>query len=140
MCGVEGGCSVCKCDEKDIPLPWKVSKKDRVNTFLDTGMAQKKWVDNSKDLWFPKQHEEKMTYVNLALNPETNTGYSGAEANRVWKAIYTENCFKCMFCYASIFICSSWKAARHVSRGTCILQTNFRIAYFYYPKDCNILP
>lgn len=35
-----------------------------------------------------------MTYVNLLLNPETNTGYVGREANRVWESVYKENCFK----------------------------------------------
>jgi len=95
LCGVEGGCSVCKCDEKEIPIPWKVTKKNHINTFLSKNT--KKWIDDDKDSWFPKQDEEKMTYVNLHLNPETNTGYSGAEANRVWKAIYTENCFKGLY-------------------------------------------
>jgi ERO1-like protein alpha len=35
-----------------------------------------------------------MTYVNLLMNPETRTGYSGEEATRIWRAIYQENCFK----------------------------------------------
>ncbi len=93
MCGAAGGCSVCKCDEDEIPIPWKVTKNNPVNTFL--GMDKpKKWVDDSSDVWFPKQDESRMTYVNLEYNPESNTGYSGKEANRVWQAIYTENCFK----------------------------------------------
>lgn len=32
-------------------------------------------------------------YVDLYENPERFTGYAGASANRVWKAIYEENCF-----------------------------------------------
>ncbi|CAG8736795.1 4377_t:CDS:10, partial [Acaulospora morrowiae] len=32
-------------------------------------------------------------YVNLHDNPERFTGYAGASAGRVWKAIYEENCF-----------------------------------------------
>lgn len=32
-------------------------------------------------------------YVDLALVPERYTGYSGNSANRVWRAIYEENCF-----------------------------------------------
>lgn len=95
MCGASGGCSVCKCDEKDIPIPWKITKVDRVNTFLGIGKERPKpWVDVDRDVWFPKPDERKMSYVNLQLNPETNTGYSGREANRVWQAIYTENCFQ----------------------------------------------
>jgi ERO1-like protein alpha len=34
------------------------------------------------------------SYVNLNLNPERFTGYSGASAWRVWKSIYLENCFE----------------------------------------------
>ena len=33
-------------------------------------------------------------YVDLTLNPERFTGYSGDAATRVWNAIYEENCFK----------------------------------------------
>nr|CAG4640721.1 EOG090X03A4 [Eulimnadia texana] len=33
-------------------------------------------------------------YVDLKLNPERYTGYKGESAQRIWKAIYEENCFK----------------------------------------------
>lgn len=96
MCGAAGGCDVCKCDDDDVPIPWKITKVNPVNTFLGKGREKPKpWVDSDRDLWFPRgQDESRTTYVNLLLNPETNTGYSGREANRVWQAIYTENCFK----------------------------------------------
>lgn len=32
-------------------------------------------------------------YIDLSLNPERFTGYAGPSAQRVWKAIYEENCF-----------------------------------------------
>ncbi|KAH7848099.1 hypothetical protein Vadar_033780 [Vaccinium darrowii] len=35
-----------------------------------------------------------MTYVNLQLNPERYTGYTGPSPRRIWDAIYTENCPK----------------------------------------------
>lgn len=35
-------------------------------------------------------------YVNLLDNPESNTGYAGAEPRRIWDAIYQENCFRVM--------------------------------------------
>ena len=38
---------------------------------------------------------EEMTYVNLLLNPERYTGYSGPSARRIWDAVYAENCPKC---------------------------------------------
>ena len=34
-----------------------------------------------------------MQYVDLTLNPERFTGYSGPSAARIWRAIYEENCF-----------------------------------------------
>lgn len=34
------------------------------------------------------------TYVDLVLNPERYTGYSGHSPHRIWSAIYNENCFK----------------------------------------------
>ena len=33
-------------------------------------------------------------YVDLTLNPERFTGYSGPSASRIWSSIYQENCFK----------------------------------------------
>lgn len=38
---------------------------------------------------------DQMTYVNLQLNPERYTGYSGPSARRIWDAVYSENCPKC---------------------------------------------
>ena len=35
----------------------------------------------------------EMQYVDLTLNPERFTGYSGPSAARIWRAIYEENCF-----------------------------------------------
>jgi len=32
-------------------------------------------------------------YINLLLNPERYTGYSGYNATKIWQAIYKENCF-----------------------------------------------
>ena len=33
-------------------------------------------------------------YVDLTLNPERFTGYSGPSASRIWSSIYQENCFR----------------------------------------------
>lgn len=41
----------------------------------------------------------EMTYVNLQLNPERYTGYTGPSARRIWDAIYLENCQKCKSIY-----------------------------------------
>lgn len=33
-------------------------------------------------------------HVDLLLNPERFTGYSGPDAWQIWNSIYEENCFK----------------------------------------------
>lgn len=33
-------------------------------------------------------------FVDLLLNPERYTGYKGPSAQRIWRTIYEENCFK----------------------------------------------
>ncbi|KAK9455373.1 endoplasmic reticulum Oxidoreductin 1-domain-containing protein [Dipodascopsis uninucleata] len=49
----------------------------------------------SRDYCVPEDEtgEGPGVYVNLVDNPERYTGYSGPHANKVWQAIYTENCF-----------------------------------------------
>lgn len=37
---------------------------------------------------------QECVYVDLTLNPERFTGYSGKDAHRIWKTIYEENCFR----------------------------------------------
>ncbi len=34
------------------------------------------------------------SYIDLVLNPERFTGYSGHSPHRIWSAIYEENCFR----------------------------------------------
>jgi ERO1-like protein beta len=43
----------------------------------------------SARLTFPTEGD----YFDLSLIPERYTGYTGPSANRVWNAIYDENCF-----------------------------------------------
>jgi len=45
---------------------------------------------------------DEMAYVNLQLNPERYTGYTGASARRIWDAVYSENCPKCEFSLKSL--------------------------------------
>lgn len=37
---------------------------------------------------------QDLSYVDLLLNPERYTGYSGHSTERIWRAIYHENCFR----------------------------------------------
>ncbi|CAG9857359.1 unnamed protein product [Phyllotreta striolata] len=40
------------------------------------------------------ENDQEAEYVDLLLNPERYTGYSGESAHRVWTSIYLENCFR----------------------------------------------
>ncbi|KAJ0475566.1 putative endoplasmic reticulum oxidoreductin 1, ERO1-like superfamily [Helianthus annuus] len=101
-------CSVCECPENEFPEPFKrphgLPKEDlicqegkpeaAVDRTLDA-KAFRGWavVDNpwTKD---DETDNGEMTYVNLQLNPERYTGYTGPSARRIWDAIYSENCPK----------------------------------------------
>lgn len=101
-------CSVCECPENEFPEPFKrpplhgLAKDDlicqegkpeaAVDRTLDA-KAFRGWavVDNP---WTNDDETDngEMTYVNLQLNPERYTGYTGPSARRIWDAIYSENC------------------------------------------------
>lgn len=106
-------CAVCECPAHEIPIAWyqmdqlqtakaagydatvgndgqpcsdqtgegELSRVDRTNADIDdSGSAN-------------DQDEGNMVYINLLENPERYTGYSGLQAQRIWRAIYEENCF-----------------------------------------------
>ena len=81
----------------------KYSKKKDILGQIDSTLtdqdkrAFKGWQqhDDSEDNFCDIDDESAsdVMYVNLLLNPERFTGYSGKSAHRVWKTIYNENCF-----------------------------------------------
>ncbi|XP_043690322.1 endoplasmic reticulum oxidoreductin-1-like [Telopea speciosissima] len=103
-------CSVCECPENEIPETFKkpfnrvLSSDDLVcqegkpeaivDRTLDT-KAFRGWIETDNP-WTNDDETDnsEMTYVNLQLNPERYTGYTGPSARRIWDAIYTENCPK----------------------------------------------
>ncbi|GMH27698.1 hypothetical protein Nepgr_029541 [Nepenthes gracilis] len=103
-------CSVCECPENEFPESFKkppghslqvdglVCQERKPEAVVDHTLDAKsfrawKVVDNP---WTndDETDNEEMTYVNLQLNPERYTGYTGPSARRIWDAIYTENCPK----------------------------------------------
>ncbi|TDH64873.1 uncharacterized protein CCR75_000601 [Bremia lactucae] len=111
-------CAVCECPSHEIPAPWSqldlqerlsrekmrqpcaeqtgesiLSKVERKNAVA--GESFEEWEEvSSANVWAAQgEEEETMTYINLLENPERYTGYSGVQAERIWKAIYEENCF-----------------------------------------------
>ncbi|KAG7389769.1 Endoplasmic Reticulum Oxidoreductin 1 (ERO1) [Phytophthora pseudosyringae] len=116
-------CAVCECPSHEIPAPWSqldqqerlsekmgqkgeagkpcdeqtgestLSKVERKNAVA--GESFNAWEEKSNaNVWAAQgEAEEAMAYINLLENPERYTGYSGVQAERIWKAIYEENCF-----------------------------------------------
>lgn len=93
-------CNTDKCNRRDCqvktlsdpykcPTPIYNDKLSTVNTELPSNQLDlliKLFECNEND-----DHDAQ--YVDLLINPERYTGYSGETAHRVWRAIYEENCF-----------------------------------------------
>ncbi|KAJ3106418.1 hypothetical protein HDU97_006403 [Phlyctochytrium planicorne] len=83
-------------DQSAIPAEWGagLSDVDFSTVGQGFGLFQKKCEFSDKD--FCVVEDESSTngvYVDLLKNPERFTGYAGDSAARVWRAVYTENCF-----------------------------------------------
>ncbi|RLN54346.1 hypothetical protein BBJ29_002077 [Phytophthora kernoviae] len=115
-------CAVCECPSDEIPAPWSqldkqaarsrsradseegkpcseqtgestLSKVERKNAVAGESFNEWEEVSNA-NVWATQgESEEAMAYINLLENPERYTGYSGVQAERIWRAIYDENCF-----------------------------------------------
>ncbi|XP_043700679.1 endoplasmic reticulum oxidoreductin-1-like isoform X1 [Telopea speciosissima] len=103
-------CSVCECPENEIPETFKkplnrgflsenlVCQEEKPQAIIDRTLDTKAfrgWIETDNP-WTNDDETDnsEMTYVNLQLNPERFTGYTGPSARRIWDAIYTENCPK----------------------------------------------
>jgi len=97
LCGLTegGGCGVCICEEDEIPKPWKEEEKEFKEDSVDVSLrGLEKWSDKEENFWTnDRQDDPESMYINLQLNPERFTGYTGYNATRIWTAIYKENCF-----------------------------------------------
>ncbi|CAO1635044.1 unnamed protein product [Jaminaea pallidilutea] len=108
-------CTVEKASEEEIPEEYRSHRLSSVKPADDSevifedgskgGMgggglkgpaaANCQCSDKGSDFchWEDEEHSSESTWVDLIKNPERFTGYAGPGANRVWKAIYEENCF-----------------------------------------------
>ncbi|XP_074564142.1 endoplasmic reticulum oxidoreductin-1-like [Curcuma longa] len=102
-------CSVCECPESEFPEPFKKSSGVRsvdeaicqegkehaaVDKTLDDKVF-KEWIEIDNPWTYDDETDNfEMTYVNLQLNPERYTGYTGASAQRIWTSVYKDNCPK----------------------------------------------
>jgi hypothetical protein len=99
LCATAGNpCRVCRCDADEVPFGLKEEPDmgcpndvvgDGLNRQLAPGLGRVGLWKAFEDV----THEADAEYVDLVTNPEGFTGYSGHLANRIWKAVYEENCF-----------------------------------------------
>ncbi|XP_004511502.1 endoplasmic reticulum oxidoreductin-2-like isoform X2 [Cicer arietinum] len=101
-------CSVCECPENEFPESFKKPNRLPLNDLVCQEGKPEAAVDRTLDSkafrgwpeidnpWTndDETDNDEMTYVNLQLNPERYTGYTGPSARRIWDAVYSENCPK----------------------------------------------
>ncbi|KAK3426859.1 hypothetical protein EUGRSUZ_F03193 [Eucalyptus grandis] len=122
-------CSVCECPENEFPEPFRNSLEHNLpsdNLQCQEGKPQaivdrtldsitfRGWIE-ADNPWTSDDETDnsEMTYVNLLLNPERYTGYTGPSARRIWDAIYSENCPK----YTSGEVCQEKKVLYKLISG-----------------------
>ena len=82
-------CGICECPLEDVPP--MIQSRDVNRTLTDDF---RRFSDRDDSQWIEWDHQtDKLSYVNLELNPERYTGYQGTTAREIWKIIYEENCF-----------------------------------------------
>jgi ERO1-like protein alpha len=90
------GCEVCGECSNEIPSVWKDPYTAPV-AFNRLGKDFHEWEDENECLWIVQDdisdRNKPISYINLQLNPEGFTGYTGFAPHRIWSAIYDENCF-----------------------------------------------
>ncbi|KAJ8490786.1 hypothetical protein OPV22_012507 [Ensete ventricosum] len=100
-------CSVCECQESEFPEPFKKSsgvlsaddvicQEGKPQAAVDRTLDDKifyGWIEIDNPWTYDDETDNTaMTYVNLQLNPERYTGYAGPSTQRIWAAVYQENC------------------------------------------------
>ncbi|KAI9102473.1 hypothetical protein DFS34DRAFT_609297 [Phlyctochytrium arcticum] len=91
-------CSVIEADESELPEHLKTSTLSSVDSSLFGESMFSLMTDSCKfeEADFCLVEGDQSTdgcYINLLKNPERFTGYHGESPQRVWGAIYNENCF-----------------------------------------------
>ncbi|KAI9193379.1 uncharacterized protein BJ171DRAFT_268953 [Polychytrium aggregatum] len=89
-------CAVEEADEEELPDEWKTSSLSGVDfTIGGAGFSSFSKCTFGEDDFCLVEDELSPdgTYVDLRKNPERFTGYSGDSATRIWRSIYSENCF-----------------------------------------------
>ncbi|KAJ6227569.1 ero1-like protein [Anaeramoeba flamelloides] len=95
VCGIEddSGCSICECSDDELPKFWDQPISDTLE--LKTDITEETFCeeDCTSSQWIQEEETGDEVILNLQKNPPKFTNYSGVGANRIWLAIYNENCF-----------------------------------------------
>ncbi|KAK9916428.1 hypothetical protein WJX75_002458 [Coccomyxa subellipsoidea] len=104
-------CSVCPCEDHEVPAPWKAADSGQTcegSPRLEAESAVDRRVDAStkehlvsirgwrgfNNPWMLEDEGDvEYSYINLLMNPERYTGYKGEHAHRIWNLIYSQSCF-----------------------------------------------
>ncbi|KAI0743525.1 endoplasmic oxidoreductin [Daedaleopsis nitida] len=86
-------CGITTVDESEIPKKWRAASLSKIETpeGAERTVLPGCYYRDSDYCFLDDLTEGD--YIDLTLNPERFTGYAGPSAQRVWKAIYEENCF-----------------------------------------------
>ncbi|CAA7261669.1 unnamed protein product [Cyclocybe aegerita] len=86
-------CAITSVDESDVPEKWRAKALSEVDpSSIDKRHSLPGCYYRDSDFCFLDDNTEG-DYFDLRLVPERYTGYSGKDAQRVWRSIYEENCF-----------------------------------------------
>ncbi|KAL4252812.1 EROs family protein [Abortiporus biennis] len=86
-------CGITTVDESEIPEKWRAAELSKVELpSEDERHHMLGCYYRDADFCFQDDMSEG-DYIDLTANPERFTGYVGPSAQRVWAAIYRENCF-----------------------------------------------
>ncbi|KIY74420.1 endoplasmic oxidoreductin [Cylindrobasidium torrendii FP15055 ss-10] len=84
------GCAITSIDESNVPEPFRATALSKLGDPEHHSLPGCYYRDS--DFCFLDDNSEG-EYYDLSLIPERYTGYSGEDAQRVWRTIYQENCF-----------------------------------------------
>ncbi|XP_042466476.1 endoplasmic reticulum oxidoreductin-1-like [Zingiber officinale] len=102
-------CSVCECPESEFPEPFKklsrghsvdeaICQEGKQYAAVDKTLDDKVfkgWIEIDNPWTYDDETDNSaMTFVNLQLNPERYTGYTGTSTQRIWTSVYKDNCPK----------------------------------------------
>lgn len=83
----------CKVESIDNPKDCPIAIYDDELSSVDTKLGNNEHDIVSRFSECYDNDDPDSHYIDLLVNPERYTGYSGELAHKVWRAIYEENCF-----------------------------------------------